>query len=695
MEQKKTSKTQRDEKKTNPLKKAPAKNEKTPSTKSIKNSPVTKKKVSTPAVPMESKEDNTVFHDCGFISDYDVYLFREGNHYSLYEKFGSHPCRHNGRDGVFFAVWAPNAKKVSVIGDFNYWSPGRHPLKAREDESGLWTAFVPDIGSGTVYKYHITSNFNKYTVEKADPFARYNEIPPKTGSIVWKDKYSWQDGDWMKNRKENNSLSSPMSVYELHPESWRKVPEEGNRYLTYRELALQLADYIQEMEFTHVELLPVMEHPFSGSWGYQVLGYFSPTSRFGDPDDFKYFVDLLHQRNIGVILDWVPSHFPGDLHGLHFFDGTYLYEHGDPRLGYHPDWSSYIFNYGRNEVKEFLISSAHFWLSNFHIDGIRVDAVASMLYLDYSRKEGEWIPNEHGGRENLAAIQFLKDLNQSVYGSFPDVQVIAEESTSWPMVTRPIYTGGLGFGMKWNMGWMHDTLDYFSQDPMYRTYHHNKLTFSIWYAFSENFMLSISHDEVVHGKGSLINKMPGDGWQKFANLRLLFGYMYAHPGKKLIFMGSEFGQWKEWNHQQSLDWNLLDYDTHQGLKQWVRDLNHVYKRTPALYECDFNKEGFKWIDANDSKNSILSFVRYDKSKKNPVIVFCNFTPIPLSNYRAGVPLEGHWNELLNSDAKEYGGSGQGNFGGVESFPVPYHHEDNSINVNIPPLGVVVFQVQSD
>ncbi len=635
-----------------------------------------------PAAPVE--------HDIDFISDYDIHLFKEGKHFSLYEKLGSHITTHKGKKGVFFAVWAPNAKAVSVVFDANGWTPGSNPLKSRGDGSGIWEGFIPGMTQGTLYKYHIVSHNKNYTVEKTDPFAKFNEVPPKTSSIVWELDYTWKDKEWMKKRKDHNALDKPMSIYELHFASWKRVPEEMNRSLTYIEMAHQLAEYLNYMGYTHVELLPVMEHPFAGSWGYQVVGFFAPTSRFGTPEEFMQFVDIMHQHDIGVILDWVPSHFPGDVHGLHYFDGTYLFEHEDPRQGYHPDWSSYIFNYGRPEVKEFLISSAHIWFDKYHIDGIRVDAVASMLYLDYSREEGEWIPNEFGGRENLHAISFLRDLNESIYVRFPDVQTIAEESTAWPMVTRPVYTGGLGFGMKWNMGWMHDTLSYFSKDPVHRNYHHNQLTFSIMYAFNENFMLSLSHDEVVHGKGSLINKMPGDEWQKFANLRLLFGYMFTHPGKKLQFMGMDMGQWSEWNHDSSLDWHLLDNRNHMGLQQWIKELNEKYRQLPALYEQDFVNEGFRWIDANDSQNSVLSFARYSKDSKNVVIVVCNMTPMPRYNYRVGVPEEGTWTEILNSDGKNYGGSGQGNLGGVETVPVPYHNEDYSINITIPPLGIVIF-----
>ncbi len=628
--------------------------------------------------------------ESNLISEYDIYLFREGKHFTLHKKLGAHIIEHNNTRGTFFAVWAPNAKSVSVIGNFNGWRKDANYLNPRNDGSGIWQGFIPGVDKGEAYKYHIVSQYNNYEVEKADPLSNYNEQPPKTASIVWEHNYPWNDSKWMNKRKNHNSLESPFSVYEVHLESWRRNPDEGMRSLRYPELAEELTDYVKKMGYTHVELMPITEYPFSGSWGYQVTGFFAPTSRFGNPDEFMYFIDYLHQNNIGVIIDWVPSHFPGDQHGLHFFDGTYLYEHQDPRKGYHPDWNSYIFNYGRNEIRNFLISSAHSWMERYHIDGIRVDAVASMLYLDYSRKEGEWIPNEYGGRENLDAILFMRDLNESIYAKFPDVQTIAEESTAWPMVTRPVYTGGLGFGMKWNMGWMHDTLKYFSHEPVHRSYHHNQITFSIMYAFSENFMLSLSHDEVVHGKGSLINKMPGDDWQKFANLRSLFGFMFAHPGKKLHFMGMEIGQWSEWNHNNSLDWNLLDYETHRGLQFFIKDLNSVYKRFPALYEDDFSGEGFRWIDANDSTNSILSFLRYGKDRSKPVLIVINLTPVPRYNYRIGVPDDTVWYEILNSDAKQYGGSGMGNFGEVASNPVPYHNEEQSVNILLPPLAVVMF-----
>ena len=670
----------------------------TPTAKSTNKVPISQKAITKgkasdkKTVPARNSpaKIGTVLPYNDFITEYDIYLFREGKHFGLYKKLGATLMAHEGQKGTFFAVWAPNAESVTVIGDFNEWDKASHPLSARSDESGIWEGFIPGVGKGEVYKYFITSVFNNYSVEKADPVGKFSEQPPQTASIVWDYGHNWKDAAWMKKRPEVNSLDKPMSIYEVQLESWRRKPEEDERPLTYLELADKLASYVKDMGYTHVELMPVTEYPYSGSWGYQATGYYAPTSRFGNPDEFMAFVDAMHQNDIGVIIDWVPSHFPNDLHGLHFFDGTFLYEHADPRKGYHPDWKSYIFNYGRNEVRNFLISSAHMWMDHFHIDGIRVDAVASMLYLDYSREDGEWIPNEHGGRENLEAIQFLRDFNESLYSAFPGIQTIAEESTAWPMVTKPVYTGGLGFGMKWNMGWMHDTLDYLAHEPIYRSYHHNQMTFSIMYAFSENFMLSLSHDEVVHGKGSLINKMPGDDWQKFANLRALFGYMFAHPGKKLHFMGMEIGQWKEWNNESSIDWHLLENLNHQGLQQYIRDLNGIYKAYPALHDLDFENEGFRWMDANDSQNSILSFVRYDKSKEQQVVVVVNYTPVPRYNYRIGVPADGKYKEILNSDATFYGGSGLGNMGSVESHPVPYHEEDHSINILIPPLAVVMF-----
>ena len=638
----------------------------------------------------KSKPDN-VLYDISLITDHDIYLFKEGNHFKLYGKFGSHIMTVEGVQGTLFVVWAPNAEKVSVVGDFNSWNKTSHQLSARWDGSGIWEGFIPGVGQGTVYKYFVVSRYNGYTVEKSDPFALHCEVPPKTASVVWDLKNEWNDSDWMNKRHALNALDSPFSIYEVHPGSWRRVPEEGNRSLTYREMAHYLVDYVKDMGFTHVEFLPVNEHPFYGSWGYQITGYFAPTSRYGTPQDFMYLVDHLHQNGIGVIMDWVPSHFPGDEHGLVYFDGTHLYEHEDPRKGFHPDWKSYIFNYGRFEVLNFLISSAMFWLEKYHIDGLRVDGVASMLYLDYGRREGEWIPNEYGGKENIEAIHFLKRFNEMVYENFPDVQTIAEESTAWPMVSRPPYVGGLGFGMKWNMGWMHDTLDYFSNDPVFRKYHHNQLTFSIWYAFSENFVLSLSHDEVVHGKGSLFGKMSGEEPQKYANLRLLFGYMYAHPGKKLLFMGGEIAQWKEWNHEESLEWHVLQFPLHHGVQQWVKDLNHFYKAEPALYELDFSQEGFEWIDFHNWEQSIISFMRKGKKSNDMVLVVCNFTPVPRYNYRIGVPVGGFWKEVLNSDAKEYEGNGFGNTGGSEASPVPAYGKYYSLSLTLPPLGILFFK----
>jgi 1,4-alpha-glucan branching enzyme len=630
-------------------------------------------------------------HNVSIITDHDIYLFKEGSHFRLYDKLGSRPMVVDGIKGAYFSVWAPNAQRVSVIGEFNKWNPESHILNVRWDGSGIWEGFIPGIQKGSIYKYHIVSKYNNYRVDKGDPFAFYWETPPKTASIVWDIGYEWGDGEWMKERYKVNALGSPLAIYEVHLGSWRRIPEEGNRFLTYREMARPIADYIKEMGFTHVEFLPIMEHPFYGSWGYETTGYFAPTSRYGTPQDFMYLIDYLHQNGIGVILDWVPSHFPSDEHGLVYFDGTHLYEHADPKKGFHPEWNTYIFNHGRNEVRAFLISSALFWLHKYHIDGLRIDAVASMLYLDYARKPGEWIPNQYGGRENLEAISFIKRFNEMVYGEFPDTQTIAEESTAWPMVSKPVYVGGLGFGMKWNMGWMHDTLDYFSNDPIYRKYHHNQLTFSIWYAFSENFVLPLSHDEVVYGKGSLIRKMPGDNWQRFANLRLLFGYMYGHPGKKLLFMGGEFGQWNEWYHEQSLDWHLIGYPLHEGIQRWVKALNNLYKNEPAMYELDFDLSGFEWIDFRDWEQSIISFIRKGKSTNDIILVVFNFTPIPRYNYRIGVPRGGFWMEVLNSDSEEYGGSGLENGEGVESSPLLACGRYNSISLTLPPLGVLFFK----
>jgi 1,4-alpha-glucan branching enzyme len=639
------------------------------------------------------KRTERVVYGTSFLTEQDIYLFRQGNHFRLYEKLGAHPVTLDEENGTLFSVWAPNAERVSVMGDFNAWDKNSYPLRVRQDGSGIWEGFVPGVGAGDVYKYHIVSRFNNYRVDKGDPFSFCWQQPPQTASVVWPLDYRWNDDKWMEDRNLSNSLTGPMATYEVHLGSWRRVPEESDRFLTYREMAEYLPEYVKEMEFTHVEFLPVMEHPFYGSWGYQTVGYFAPTGRYGTPQDFMYLVDVLHQNGIGVILDWVPSHFPGDEHGLVYFDGTHLYEHEDPRKGFHPDWKSYIFNYGRHEVRNFLVSSALFWLEKYHVDGLRVDAVASMLYLDYGRKKGEWIPNKYGGNENIDAINFLKRFNEVVYADFPDVQTIAEESTAWPMVSRPAYVGGLGFGMKWNMGWMHDTLDYISTNPIFRKYHHNQLTFSIWYAFFENFVLPLSHDEVVHGKGSLFGKMSGDEWQKYANLRLLFGYMYGHPGKKLLFMGGELAQWKEWNHDESLEWHVLQYPFHKGVNRWVKDLNHLYRTEKALHELDFQGEGFEWVDFHNWEQSIISFLRKGKSTDEMMLIVCNFTPVPRHNYRLGVPRGGFWKEVLNSDAKIYGGSGHGNMGGAEASPVPADRRNLSLSLTLPPLGVLFFKHQ--
>ncbi|MFN7776703.1 1,4-alpha-glucan branching protein GlgB, partial [Flavobacterium sp.] len=574
---------------------------------------------------------NPVQHHSLF-TDFDIDLFKAGKHFKLYEKLGAHLLEVNGVQGCYFAVWAPSAKNVSVIGDFNYWVEGQHPLQVRWDSSGIWEGFIPGIDKGTKYKFKIQSNYGDQITEKADPFALYCETPPHTASVVWDLTYKWKDATWMKNRANHNGLDKPMSVYEVHLGSWKRNLEQ-NRSLSYIELAEDLVNYVKETGFTHVEFMPIMEYPFDPSWGYQLVGYFAPTSRFGKPQDFMFLVDKLHQAGIGVILDWVPSHFPSDAHGLGFFDGSHLYEHPDIRKGYHPDWKSLIFNYGRNEVRSFLISNAIFWLQHYHADGLRVDAVASMLYLDYSRKDGEWEPNIYGGRENLETISFLKDFNEAVYQMFPDVQTIAEESTSFPMVSRPTFLGGLGFGMKWMMGWMHDTLQYFKKEPIYRKYHQNDITFSMTYAFTENFMLPLSHDEVVYGKHSILGRMTGDEWQRFANLRLLYGYMFTHPGTKLLFMGSEFGQSGEWNFEQSLEWHLLQYEYHKGIKQCITDLNALYRNTPALYEKQFSAEGFEWINYSDNENSVLAYIRKGTKEKEFVIIVCNMTPVVHEQYR--------------------------------------------------------------
>ncbi len=628
------------------------------------------------------------------LSEQDIFLFNEGSHFRLYEKLGSHLLSAGEGQGTYFAVWAPDAEQVCVIGDFNDWNKRTHPLRPR-DRSGIWEGVIPEAVKGARYKYHIVSRYNDYRVDKADPFGIYNDTPPETVNIVWDLEYTWNDQAWMAKRGNHNSSDAPISIYEVHLGSWMRLAEHDNRWLTYRELAVKLTEYVQQMGYTHVQFLPVMEHPFYGSWGYQTRGYFAPTSRHGTPQDFMYLIDCLHQQDIGVILDWVPSHFPTDEHGIGYFDGTHLYEHSDPQIGFHPDWKSFIFNYGRSEVRSFLISSALFWLDTYHADGLRVDAVASMLYLDYSREEGEWIPNEYGGRENLGAISFMRRLNEEIYSTYPDVQTIAEESTSWPMVSRPTYVGGLGFGMKWDMGWMHDTLVYMSKNPIYRKYHHNQLTFRLLYAFNENFVLPLSHDEVVHGKGSLLGKMPGDDWQKFANLRLLFGHMYAQPAKKLLFMGGEFGQWNEWYHEESLDWHLLEFPLHAGLQRWVQELNRTYRTEKALYELDFDPAGFEWIDCNDTQQSTLSLIRKSRSTSEIILTVLNFTPTPQYNYQVGVPRGGFWQEILNSDAEEYGGSGHGNFGGIEAVPIEIHGRPYSLKLTLPPLGAVFFKSEGE
>jgi len=620
------------------------------------------------------------------LNDDDLYLFNQGSHFRLYEKLGAHLVA-GENTGTYFAVWAPDAEQVFVLGDFNQWHRDSHALMPK-GQSGIWEGFFPDMGKGALYKYRIVSRFNGYRVDKADPLSIFNEVPPKTASIVWDLDYTWGDREWMAGRHQRNRLDKPMAIYEMHLGSWRRIEQEGNRSLSYRELAPQLADYLQKLDYTHVEFMPVMDHPFFGSWGYQITGFFAPSGNFGTPQDLMYLIDYLHQRGIGVILDWVPSHFPSDEHGPAFLDGTHLYEHADSRQGYHPEWNSFIFNYGRNEVRSFLISNALFWLDRYHADGLRVDGVASMLYLDYARKDGEWVPNKYGGRENIDAIDFLRRLNAAVYEHFPDTQTIAEESTDWPMVSRPTYVGGLGFGLKWDMGWMHDTLQYMCKEPVHRRYHQDKLTFRMLYAFHENFVLPLSHDEVVYGKGSLLGKMSGDDWQKFANLRALYGYMYAQPAKKLLFMGGEFGQWREWSHDGSLDWDLVDYPLHSGVQQWIRDLNRLYRSEPALHELDCEPAGFEWIDCGDAESSVVSLIRKGKSTANLVLMVCNFTPVPRQEYRIGAPHGGFWREALNSDATEYGGSGMGNRGGVDADPWPQHGRPFSLPLTLPPLSAL-------
>jgi 1,4-alpha-glucan branching enzyme len=622
------------------------------------------------------------------LTDQDIYLFREGTHSHLGSKLG---CNLVPGAGAHFAVWAPNAAAVSVVGDWNGWRAGEDVLAPRADGSGIWEGAAAGVQRGQAYKYRITSRVDDFVVEKADPYAFCSELPPATASRAWTLEYEWRDSAWMNSRASRNGLDAPMSIYELHAGSWRR---KDGAFLDYRELAHALADYAQDLGFTHVELMPVTEHPFYGSWGYQTTGYFAPTARYGTPQDLMYFVDHLHGRGIGVILDWVPSHFPADEHGLVYFDGTHLYEHADPQQGFHPEWKSAIFNFGRNEVRSFLLSSALFWFEKYHIDGLRVDAVASMLYLDYARKQGEWVPNRFGGRENLEAIEFLRVLNQAVYRDHPDATMIAEESTAWPMVSRPTDAGGLGFGLKWNMGWMHDTLEYMKLDPINRKYHQGQLTFSLIYAFNENFVLPLSHDEVVYGKGSLIGKMPGDDWQKFANLRALYGYMWSHPGKKLLFMGGEFGQRREWTHDGELEWWVAQLPEHAGVQHLVRDLNRVYRSEPALHRIDFSADGFEWLDISSADVSVIAFLRKAPAHGAPLLVVCNFTPVPRPNFLVGVPFRGVWREILNTDAREYGGSGWGSMGSVESVPVTTQGHLESVNLHLPPLATVVLRWES-
>lgn len=626
----------------------------------------------------------------GLLTDYDLHLFGEGNLLYSYEKMGAKFTEIDGVKGVYFAVWAPNAYRVSVVGNFNRWDERQNPMKLI-GSSGVWELFMPGLENGELYRFDLRSRNQDYHGQKSDPYGYSAEVRPSNASIVYDiNRYEWGDSDWMEARATGNALAKPMSIYEVHLGSWRR-DEHGN-WLTYRELAHALVDYCNHMGYTHIELMPIAEHPFDGSWGYQVTGYYAVTSRFGSPDDFKYFVDHCHQNGIGIILDWVPAHFPKDGYALSYFDGTHLYEHDDPRKGEHPDWGTYIFNYGRNEVRNFLISNALFWLKEYHLDGLRVDAVSSMLYLDFGRKHGEWIPNEHGGNENLDAIFFLRAFNEVVHREFPGAMTIAEESTAWPMVSRPNYLGGLGFTLKWNMGWMHDTLDYMSKDPIYRRYHHNKLNFSLMYAFNENFVLSLSHDEVVHLKGSIMEKMAGDWWQKFASVRVLTGYQMTHPGKKLMFMGQEIGQWREWSEERSLDWFLLSMDTHSGLQRWVSELNHFYKQNPALYEHDFDEAGFQWLVVNDADNSVYAYVRYADDRRNFLVIVCNFTPVPRYHYRIGVPKLGFYREMLNSDSSYYGGSNMGNNGGVQAETVPWREWQQSICVTLPPLSMLIFKL---
>ncbi|MEQ8768437.1 MAG: 1,4-alpha-glucan branching protein GlgB [Planctomycetota bacterium] len=625
------------------------------------------------------------------LTDDDVYLFNEGQHFQLYRKLGAHSIVIDDVAGTQFTVWAPAARRVSVAGDFNNWDRESAQLQA-VGASGLWRGFVPGASQGDCYKYAIETEDGE-VLEKADPFAFHAETPPKSSSVIWPLDYEWSDGAWLKERGKRQKPDAPLSIYEVHLGSWRRASDDPYRSLSYREIAEPLADWVEQQGHTHVELLPVMEHPYYGSWGYQIVGFFAPTGRYGTPQDLMYLIDVLHQRGIGVILDWVPSHFATDGHGLGEFDGTHLYEHADRRKGFHPDWGTYIFNYGRHEVRSFLISNALYWLDMFHVDGLRVDAVASMLYLDYSREPGQWLPNQYGGRENIEAIDFLRQFNEEVHRFEPDAITIAEESTSWPGVSRPASEGGLGFDFKWDMGWMHDSLEYLRHDPIHRSHHHDTITFHAMYAFSERFVLPLSHDEVVHGKGSLLGKMPGDDWQKRANLRLLFAWQFAQPGKKLLFMGGELGQFAEWNHDQSLDWHLLEMEAHEGIRRWVADLNRLYRDEPALHEGDHDPAGFQWIDCHDRAQSTLLMLRRgvrDSQFKRPLLIGCNFTPVPRDNIRVGVPHGGLWKEVLNSDAQTYGGSGQGNLGGLEANPVRSHGQPWSLNLLLPPLGAVFF-----
>jgi 1,4-alpha-glucan branching enzyme len=654
------------------------------------------RKTSQEKTVMTEAEQESIF------SDFDLYLFGQGKHYHLYERMGAHPRILNGVAGVHFAVWAPNALTISVIGDFNEWNRSTHQMHIRHQDLGVWECFIPGLKAGSLYKFAIYSRYNNYTADKSDPYAFASELRPNTASIVTDIKqHQWKDEAWMQAREQRQWLNAPVSIYEVHLGSWKHKPErhiegavEEDRFLTYRELAEDLGPYVKQMGFTHIELLPVMEYPYDGSWGYQVTGYYAPTSRFGTPEDFQYFVDYMHQLGIGVILDWVPGHFPKDGHALSYFDGTHLYEYSDPRKGEHKEWGTLVFDYGRSEVRNFLIANAIFWLREYHVDGLRVDAVASMLYLDYLRPSGEWAANQYNGREHLEAIDFIRLLNEAVYDQMPGTLTIAEESTSWPLVSRPTYVGGLGFSMKWNMGWMHDMLDYMHMDPIHRRYHHNNITFSLMYAFSENFVLPLSHDEVVHLKGSLIKKMPGDLWQRFANLRAFFGYMWGHPGKKVLFMGGEFAQWGEWNYKQSLDWHLLAAPSdprHVQLQTFVSDLNQLYQQEPAFSELDNDPGGFSWIDPHDSDNSVISFMRRGRDADSTLVFVCNFTPMPRHGYRLGVPFAGNYEELLNSDAERYGGSGLENRQEMPSGPMTWQSCPHSILLTLPPLSTIILQ----